>query len=701
MFALYLLPLLLVCQPNYADQDQEEGRQLNGFTAYDCSSPYDVQDVGFSIKTNCITNTVLAQHRNVTYQVLQEERFRVSYGWTCSVEKSRKIHYCGAFDHETTFTPKTYYKLPWVITDELCHHLWQTQTYTDPKGYLHKVYRDAINVVQYDEKGSSYLSNGEVKCKGEDYKDPDTLTIMKEAQVSIHLVITLKKERYHYNKDGVVAQTSGTRLPCRIEDLGFSTSTATYIWETPADEMKCELAVAHEVTGVEATNTAGQEIFMSTDGSLQRFILREDDTKCGRIVRSTQLPGWYLYPVTNRKLFTRKINPGAMSATTYVQNRDDYLFNYIANSVHDEFSYVSASDCRRQLEQSRLSYWIQHKSPDSTTWLIEDGIFGSSSGEVIYQYRCQPVTVVARETDACYQALPVDRLEDLHHQDSSLPISRPLFMEPLTKRLTHHGIEIPCMTKFSSKWKNDNGGWINHHQRVQDTAPPLPPSQLYHTQRRVGPLDPRYRPQAGEGGVYKTEDIKAMERYLDLPRATLAMKVDLATQALKDRSRKGKLHPEDLFPEYEDPRKWVQGLWGQIITFLQEWGELFSILISLYCIFRVGITIFGWFYSLFILRDLHGCGKTLCWIPFISYFLIRQYRDSPYGRQSREKRVHRRNQKVQAKVPPQSPLEIPIEGYLTNDEIASPRTPPFERPSLYPTRELSSVELNNISPPGK
>lgn len=664
--------------------------QINEFTAYDCSRPYNIKDVGFAVATNCIKDNKVTTYQNVTYQVLYEERYRVAKGWTCTIDKSQTVQYCGVYDHETLFAPKTYYNLPASVSASACHSMWNSLTYTTPTGLAYKVSRNSVTSIQYDEKGSSHLEGGEVKCSGEDYKLPDAHMVVHQAHVSVHLKITLQEELFHYNEDGITAHSTQTLLPCLAGNNGCETATAAYGWVLPQD--KCELAVALEVQGLQAMNTANQEVFMSTDGSLTRFIIKPTTNKCGRVVHSTNAPDWFLYPTGTNRQFVRTVQPGAMSPTSYAKNRDDFLFNYLANAIQSEFSHVVDSDCQKQAELSKLSYWIQHKNPGATTWLIGNGIFGSANGEVIYQYYCDPVQVMARETEKCYQALPVEKLS--RHttrktatstkappaaEGTSDPIptwieplddDRPLFMEPLTRRLTHQGIDMPCVTKFAAKYKNINDGWMSHLKSVHGAAAPQLPSEV---DERISALDPRVRPQAGVGGVYKQEDIDAMERYMDMPRATTALGVNLVDQSQRERIFTGPVRPEDIFPSYQDPYGLMRGLWGRIVTFLHEWGEVSSVFISLYVLTKLSITLFGWGYNLLILRDIHGCGRVLCWIPFISFFLMRTYRDSPYGMKEREERAQRKTQKTQARAAARRRREeANMEGYLALGQIAPP-----------------------------
>jgi hypothetical protein len=685
------------------------GYDLNAnlFDAYDCSQPYDIQDVGYSVATNCITNGHIVSSRNVTYQVLQEERHRKTGGWVCSVEKSQTVAYCGAFDHITILESLTYQNAPERYSAEDCKHLWKTQTFTDPNGRMHAVKQNAITIVPYSLKGSSFVQNGEVKCSGEDFTLPNG-EVLNVAHVAIKLRFTLREEIYVIKNDEVTAHSTQTRLPCKAKKEKCNTPTAAYCWELPADS--CELGFSRLSTGYEASNTKGETVFMSHDNSHVRFIKKESLNKCNRSVYRTNYPDWFLYPATGNNPFTRKVDPSAMSLVSYIKNRDDFLMNYLSDSIQDEFRYVIKGDCNRQAEISKLSFWLQHKDPGVTTWLLGNGTFATAAGEVIYQYQCLPVKVMALASDHCYQALPVELLEPITWRqttttttprtvveatvDSPIDITRPLFMEPLTRRLTHHGIRVPCTNRFMAKYKNSNDGWITSHKVVHGATSPRLPADI---EERLSALDVRNRPDMSQEGVYLPEDLANMEAYQDLPRATASLGANLIEQS-RHNLFKHTLRPEDLFPNYQDPRKWLDGLWGRLMRFLQEWGELASVFISLYIIAKLSLYVVELSYNALILRDVHGCGRMLCWVPFTAIFLMRAYKDSPFGASNRERRAKKHAQLSRARnVVPLDGYEVPNSPNSYHDPRGEAGHPPEH--AQVQVHQPPDEDAKNLPPP--
>jgi hypothetical protein len=267
----------------------------------------------------------------------------------------------------------------------------------------------------------------------------------------------------------------------------------------------CDLSIARTVTGLETTSVSGDTVFMSTDDTMVRVIRKHTESRCGRAVYATDYPELFLYPLSGPKIFSKKVEPHTMSIITFVKNLDAFLYNSLADAVLDEFNKVMNFDCQRQHTIAKMSFWMQHKDPGAITWLVGEGIFGTSAGEVVYQYRCAHVQVRGRETKGCFQALPVDLAHDvmeaersrqealaqslkrnmnLGHTAESLPpqleptlnYNEPLYLEPLTRRLTHVGIPTPCYPPFAPKYKNIHGGWVSSSRQIQTTTAPKLPS---------------------------------------------------------------------------------------------------------------------------------------------------------------------------------------------------------------------------------
>src|SRR6266496_6243746 len=80
----------------------DRGLHANLFEAFDCSWPEDLQDISYTSHPNCLKSQKVIGKRNATYQLLQEERISQTTGHSCRMLKTRKVSYCGTYDHMTS-----------------------------------------------------------------------------------------------------------------------------------------------------------------------------------------------------------------------------------------------------------------------------------------------------------------------------------------------------------------------------------------------------------------------------------------------------------------------------------------------------------------------------------------------------------------------------------------------------------------------
>jgi hypothetical protein len=586
------------------------------FLAYDCSAPQQLIDTGYTSMDNCrpvakVQNTI----EDITYQVLQQEKHLRRTGHTCKMIKSRNAYYCGTYDHQTKLTHQSYEGLPVPVSLQDCENLISKHRYTDPAGTEHPIDFNTVNLIKYEELGRTYVSDKEVSCEGEDWKVGNILLSRMIVEIQIKIIVT--EEKFLMNHEEVVAHKDNVRTVCTQQDKGCVTPTATYIWGATSDY--CSLALTRISRGAEARNRDGDTVFMSTDGSLIRLLKREAVMMCDRRVFRTNYPGIFMYPATEERLITRKVDPGEVSISTYVNNRDDFLYNHLKQEVEREFQSVIKADCREQSRQSKLQFWLQHSDPGLTTWFMGNGTFATTAGEVIYQYQCRPVHVRALNDQQCYRGLPVEMLPESIIDTRRVDI-RPLFMEPLTHRLSHQAVVVPCSRTFVAKYQNAVGTWLMATPELHRSNDPLSPPDLEARRTTFGK-----EINWAQGGLYTLDQMAAMEEYQDFGRTVDALNSKLANQASRYLTP-GPVHPRQLFPGFDDPSMWFTGVYAKVLGFLHAWGEGASIFMSIYIIYRLIYSLIQWIYGAVIIRDIYGCSKQLFWVPCFKMLLLRQHR---------------------------------------------------------------------------
>ena len=84
-----------------------------------------------------------------------------------------------------------------------------------------------------------------------------------------------------------------------------------------------------------------------------------------------------------------------------------------------------------------------------------------------------------------------------------------------------------------------------------------------------------------------------------------------------------------MFPMLPGPEKWANDIWQKIVVFMHAWGDFAAVIVSLYTLFRLGMTLLTYFVSCASFAGTYGqCAKQMLWAPCPTLFLLRKYRSA-------------------------------------------------------------------------
>ena len=592
------------------------------FEAYDCTQPHNVRDVGYAEYQACGVGSAIQTTRNVTYQVLQKEKRLQYQGYRCSIEKDRNAYFCGAYHHQTKLTDEaSYSKLPITVPREDCRRYVRDRLYLDTKGVEHKISLNAKNIIKYHEAGTSFFSLGDtvtptqIACQGQDWVRGNDIMANMVIEVQITLIIT--KEKFLGNGDEMIAYTKEKIIPCPTLDRACETPTATYIWDPPMDS--CPMARARITTGV-LSYTDNRQVYTSTDGSLLRLVLKDTVSYCGEIVTETNLEDIYLFESDGLKNpFPRTVRAEELQIVTYVNARDDYLYHHIREQLPREVGSVLNQECERLKAKTKEEFWFQHRSPGYMTWMISNGTFATTAGEVIYVYDCERVLVEGLDLDRCYEGLPVRRLQNSTYSDPNP--DAPLFLTPLTNRLTRKGIPTKCTRPFLPKFRNVLGGWVSATPELHHTTAPTPGAAAITTK----PIGLDYV-DFTKGGVYTQEELTNFQDLQDFDRAQLDLNARLTEGAKLDDLRVGGgINPNELFPHVQE-LNFLDKAYHEAIQAFMWWGTVSSGVIGIILIIQIVVKVAMFLYSLVTLRTKRKqeWKRALCWSLCPDFLIMKQ-----------------------------------------------------------------------------
>ena len=604
-------PLALLCLLRIAPLSAVNTLDPRTLEAYDCDDPRDLQDVVNARRENCHHLANVERQENATLQLLQNAHTIRTTGHLCSVVLTRTPHYCGVYDHQTMYSR---YKLTEVhrsVTPDVCRRMIRERKFTTNIGEEVDVRENEVTVYFYEHPGRTYVSSGEVKCIGAKW------TIggedLYDMVVSYEIKITLQQETFITKEGQLRATTSGVNLPCQGHEGACQTPRATYVWAIP--DSKCPMAYIRTSTGIVAHDNEDREVFMSTDGSLIRLVLGATVSSCGDIIRKTNYDHIYIYAGRSAKFTQHQVDPADVDVVTYVNNRDDYLYNHLLNQVEQEMNEVLKYSCRQRAAIYRPA--IQISRSEVATYSLGNGTFATQAGETLWTYQCKPVTVTAREVPQCYLQLPIyygQADPKLHEQRTDF------FLEPFSRRITTDSVQVPCNDKLHSKYSTRSGNWIMATPKILDAKPPEP--TVHKGTRTQFSRDSDW----SQGGVYTTEELKAMKNYMEYSRYKDILSYQLARQY------QGSFHGTDvsssqLFPNDPGLQILTRGLFYYVADFVYSFGHWSSIFLGTYVIFNFFSRLLQSMYRVLVLKDSHGFSAQmlLCLCP--DFMMMRKYRE--------------------------------------------------------------------------
>ena len=598
---------------------------------YNCSIPLNLRAVAPPLSGDpCDSQRrITGKKEGVVAQIIQREKYHRFKGHKLEVRETLYTYECGATDHASPFRQTDHYDWPLILNETQAKETVRTRTFKTKKGEVNQELKmNSYTALTYTSVGSVFMGTywphwepNEVHCGGGSL----TFTIDGVEQTHKEMVrfnllkIQLKEEELIRDTEtNEVVTETGVKLSCSARTGFCSTSEASYVWEPPSPDY-CPYALARVSEGIVVTDDADDEVFMSTDDSLIRLMLKQPAPACGRMLRRTNQPGVFINLDMDAPI-TRKLAGEELRYSTYITTRDDYIYNYVLDQVEKELNVLLQEDCATSGPRGRGRFFLQHTLPGYSNFFMDNGTFATAAGEVLYYYECERQYYEPQLTHLCYDAIPVIPYEKNVLKPLVTPISdRPtLFLEPLTRRLLTSAAEVPCTETFASLFQTAHGGWmaVVNQTLVEVEAPlrtPVHAPRTIHFDRMTN---------TATGGLYNIEELQRMEDYRNLPRAQTVMTYQLTQQAEVEAGQY--ITPTKMFPD-TSATGWFSGILHHLLWILETYGNFCAVVFSL-------VLIFSWLRQLFMctygatkLKRRHGCSRYLMYACCPSLFLFSWY----------------------------------------------------------------------------
>ena len=278
--------------------------------------------------------------------------------------------------------------------------------------------------------------------------------------------------------------------------------------------------VKHELNGLTIQT---RKVVMSTDQSHVRFVIKGKKVECDQSFLTTNYPDLLIRKtmiigVIDRELITRPLPKDELKLSTFISNRDDYVYREISGRLRREFSSVMSNECKENLRKMKTEHYLERQLPGLHTYRLGGANYLTAAGEVAYFYKCRPRLVAAIQADTCYDALPVeiakenDTLTFYVQADGQSAVVPKFYIEPLTHRLTSVAKKVPCLSKFFVRYQDIFGQWFAVTPNIATTKPP---GKLdLQTLRKKVSFDTSHEADLSQGGVYDPDAVDDLITWL-------------------------------------------------------------------------------------------------------------------------------------------------------------------------------------------
>ena len=571
-----------------------------------------------------------------SYQILQQEDDRRIDGYACHITMTKTVVMCGNYDFQTALSSENFYNEPITITPQECNRMAKESQWIDTIGRPHDTPLGTTTRISYYEAGKEYATypgqpNNHIECEGGETRVNNQL--FKSMVVHKIYHVRIRKEIIIQRADkSLIASHSNVRLPCSLSDESCEAGITQFIWPKPADDY-CPMMVARQtVYGVEVTANGGKDrVFMSKDNTGVRLSLGAKTIHCGKTVYTSSYPGIFLYNLYDDdgqprpNVFKRQIQPHTTKLHLWITAREDAMFHEITESLRKEFAVARSMDCSKKAKLSKIEHWLERNNPSFHTFSFMGNNFLTTSGEVTYNYACNPTLVQAINAKQCYDALPVvevtrrketinftyiDSMPGTTMDPENVAIQPELFLEPITHKLTKVASVIPCTQGLYSMYKDVLGRWFQITPLV-DKLDRAPQERKITSLAHIKTYNVSFRDSTNRG-IYSFQALDDMHSYMEFPRIRDALVHRMAGQT--ENLKPGQyLYPKAIFPDSLPNFSWSDMVLGKLWGFLHKAGETTAIALFIYYAFRW--IFLGWkiFVSCEHFSRLYGCSIQLCW----------------------------------------------------------------------------------------
>lgn len=562
------------------------------FYAYDCThDKINVTHVSLSNIKSCTIPDKDIKEESLEVQVLQLSDVKLVKVYQCKVNVIRSINICGGMISYVKAVEGGLSQYLEKIGRDQCLDMHRYKSFGVSRDLIIKdlilngtTYSTTVTTGALTRDG--YCKGGVVNHNGNQYNDAIvqaayTITLndyYTEALIEDDVIELRSKKSCSYKQGECLDTDHGYSFWNPVEGKNCFTDSYTVLYEGPA------------------TKT-----FLISDASNPVYTIKTEDVLISLTsIRPTSVCGLPAFQSEHPKLLItpklgstfafkkRKLTKGNFDIFTYANTKFVYLERHIQTQMKEMYKEIVNDRCikNREILFTQAAIGINHPDEFARIYMKVEGYTAIVAGEGIHIIQCQPVEVQVRNSNLCYNELPV------MYQNKSM------FMTPYNRILKSVGTERICTSQLPSAW-NINGKYYTLSPTLVESKPPIEMDP-----REMGNWEYKSPGDLMKGGLIDYSDLEQMNK---------AIMFNFDKQSVSDgivyRSTSGgssnvvNLSP---FLDKQEIENIASNVLSKTFWWIQIFGEYSAALIGFYFIFRLIKSFLDAIFHGMILYDLWG-----------------------------------------------------------------------------------------------
>lgn len=501
-----------------------------GLIGYDCGgSGMNITSLSLLDIGECRVDNIEPHKEETFVQLLQLSEFDHTPGIQCRIEIDRTIYYCGMHSHVSVVHNGRSEYIREVSADT-CKKLHTTGTiFLGGSALISgiKINSTATRSITF---AGSAATDG--RCSGTQFSDPFGTWDNVVVQGTVKITTRSLQLPVRYNTNEVILP-SGARCHVTDGECNDADGMTTY-WSTlPIDSCQFNrYDVLYQGPAYRLSSTSMQKetptIYTVTTKDTTFALAKTNEFNlCGYKILRTEHPKLFILETQPGRTFKvhSKVSIDNLDIFSYVNSKFIYVEKHLKTQLTQLYRDIMEQKCalERQILENALS--LASIAPDEMAHRImkTPGYTAIMAGEVIHLIKCVPVECRIRQTNVCYNELPVT------HQNRSL------FLLPRSRILTKSGTIKDCNELLPTMYKIHNTWYRMLPRPTESLAPPTIQPLTRPAWNYVSPAS------LASSGIYNSEDIDRLRDHIMFPVEKPSMLNTIARGAM------GQVIPEGSF----------------------------------------------------------------------------------------------------------------------------------------------------------